>query len=210
MSGCRVLMVAFLLTAFSGVEARGLRSGNLSLGKRILNKAHPVLLGGMVFCASVVGCDQIPTKIVVPLAQNLAEVGESGTKPAIVILFGEEYEGVVGIAENGQMMAEIIGASGSPLIFLSQNEDFIGFVVPDHANLDREVEIPGMMDERMTTRYGTVTKVFDNGFYQITVTREVYDDDGSSVMPFTEYDVIAYELLTNKGGEHGGFTFTDE
>ena len=208
MIGCRVLVAVFLLTTFSGVEAKGLRLGPLGkLGQGIRNTAM-IITATSALCLGTMGCDQ-QLQIIVPLAQNLSEVGESGTKPVRVFLFGEEYDGVVGIAENGQMMAEINGASGL-LTFLNQDDDFIGFVVPGHANLDREVEIPGMIGDRTTTRHGTITKVFDNGFYQITVTQEMYDDDGSEVMPFAEYDIIAYELLTHEGHEHGGFTFMDD
>ena len=205
---CRTAILVLLLTlASNNLVAQSGLSLRSKVGSVIQQGwAHTLLImfvGGVTLCG-VSGCERSEPTIKSVVSVLQADGGAVITKDVTVTVGDDIYNGVIGIAENGLILAEI-DDEGLTLVFLEHSDDFVGFAVPEHSNLGRKAYVlTTQVDGRVTRREGTVIEVFDNGYLQIEIENEFYLDDSTPVSPFTATQVIAYELLLLKN-EQGGF-----
>ena len=197
------LLVLLLMLTSNNLVAKSGLSLRSALQQGWARGFSTIVIGGLLWCG-VGGCERSEPAIK-PLASILQADGEAAITKNVTITVGDNtYNGIVGIAENGLILAEI-DDDGLTLVFLQYSDDFVGFVVPEHRNIGRKAYVLlTQPDGRVTRSEGAVKNVFHNGYLQIEVEREFYLDDRTAVSPFTASNVIAYELLLLKD-EQGGF-----
>lgn len=98
-----------------------------------------------------------------------------------------------------------VGKGGFEFMEGETGDGYLGAVLLGHADLDRPVHVIVVRDGVQVDLYGEVERVFENGYYEITVTAEaVAGGDPVAV----DYDIISHEDVPLAEGE-GGFEFTD-
>ena len=197
-----LLVLLLMLTSNNLVASKGGLSLRTALPQGWGLGLSTLLVSGALLCG--VGCER-SEPVIKPLASVLQADGEAAITKDVTITVGDNiYDGNVGIAENGLILAEI-DDDGLTLVFLEYSDDFVGFEVPEHKNIGRKAYVLlTQPDGRVTRSEGTVKNVFHNGYLHIEVEREFYLNDLTAVSPFTAANVIAYELLLLKG-EQAGF-----
>ena len=198
-----LLVLLLMFTSTNLMASQGGLSLRNALPQSWVSGLSTLFIGGVLWFGGS-GCER-SEPIIKPVASVLQAEGRATiTKNVTITVGGDTYDGVVGVAENGLILAEI-DDDGLTLVFLEYSDDFVGFAVPDHNNIGRKVYVLlTQPDDRVTRVEGTVKNVFHNGYLQIEVEYEFYLDDYTVVSPFTTANVIAYELLLLKG-EQAGF-----
>ena len=97
-----------------------------------------------------------------------------------------------------------VGKGGFEFVEGQVADGYVGAVLLGHADIDRPVHLTTVIDGQQVDLYGTVNRVFDNGYYEITVTAEAVA--GGDPVAVDHRDIVSHEDVPL---DEGGFVFTD-
>lgn len=236
MVGWRMMLVFLLLAVASiSTEARSARlatswskTAAVETSNWIQKVTHSVkgaAFALLIACSVITGCERgelrpladvlgarDPEALEVIYMQDLV-IYVGGADEDNIVINGEEYkeyQGVLGMAENGQMVAQIFTGGGA-LTFLQLTDATTGLDLDKHEHIGERVYLAGARGVRAVRKSGIVTKVFNNGYYMVDIDSERYVSDGSEIALLTPYNMLVYELFLQKedGSSFIGIEYED-